>query len=120
MTIARQTLAAFRNLPTVASAIRTKPAHASYTAARMYSGKVKTPVSSEVNHDKKPVSTHTDGATASLKAAPGKDNATSFGNNDMSEKERKANSQNAQESDSREGMGKETESFKKSGRSPKP
>jgi hypothetical protein len=85
----------------------------------MYSGKVKTPVSSPTNNDKEPVSTHTDGATASLKAAPGKDEATSFGKNDMSEKERKANSQNAQESDSREGMGKQTDTFTKSGRSTK-
>ncbi|CAJ0543225.1 Ff.00g004720.m01.CDS01 [Fusarium sp. VM40] len=113
MTIARQTLSTLRRLPTVASAIRTKPMHATFSAARMYSGKVKTPVSSDINHDKKPVSTHTDGATASLKAAPGKDDATSFGNKNMSEKERKINSQNAQESDSKEGMGKETDTFTK-------
>ncbi|KAM0346257.1 hypothetical protein ACHAPU_005684 [Fusarium lateritium] len=117
MTIARQSLSVFRRLPTVASTFRTSP---SYTAIRMNSGKVKTPVSSDLKHDKKPTATHTDGATASLKAAPGKDDATSFENKDMTDKEARTNSQNAQEQDSREGVGGTTESFEKSGRSPKP
>ncbi|GKU06839.1 unnamed protein product [Fusarium langsethiae] len=118
MALARQSLSSFRRLPTITSALRSKPTYVPYTSLRMESGKVKTPVSSDLKHDKK-VTDHTEGAMASLKGGPGKGDATSFENENLTEKEKKTNSQNAQANDSKEGMGGQTDSFTKSGRSPK-
>ncbi|KAG4257367.1 hypothetical protein FPRO06_12446 [Fusarium proliferatum] len=121
MTIARQTLSSFRRIPTATYAVRSKPVLNPYTSIRMSSGKVKTPVSSDPNHDKNnpPVADHSDGAMASLKGAPGKRDASSFENKNMTEKEKNTNSQNAQEQDSREGSTGEAGHFEKSGRKPK-
>ncbi|KAF5717042.1 hypothetical protein FGLOB1_2257 [Fusarium globosum] len=120
MTIARQTLSSFRRIPTVTSALRSRTVLNLYTI-RMNSGKVKTPVSSDPNHDKNnpPVADHSDGAMASLKGAPGKRDAGSFENQNMTQKEKNTNSQNAQEQDSREGSTGEAGHFEKSGRKPK-
>ncbi|KAL6916451.1 hypothetical protein ACHAPO_007502 [Fusarium lateritium] len=118
MTFARQSLSSFR-LPTITSALRSKPTYGPYTSLRMESGKVKTPVSSDLKHDKK-VTDHTDGAMASLKGTPEKQDASSFESQNLTEKEKKTNSQNAQANDSNEGMsGEKTDSFTKSGRSHK-
>lgn len=85
----------------------------------MESGKVKTPVSSDLKHDKD-VTNHTEGAMASLKGTPEKQDANSFeSQQNLTEKEKKTNNQNAQANDSKEGMGGETDSFAKSGRSHK-
>ncbi|RKK88355.1 hypothetical protein BFJ69_g211 [Fusarium oxysporum] len=121
MTIARQSLSSFRRISTVTSALRSQPVLSSYTSIRMNSGKVKTPVSSDPNHDKNnpPVANHSDGAMTSLKGAPGKRDASSFEDKNMTEKEKNTNSQNAQEQDSREGSTGEAGHFKKSGRKPK-
>ncbi|KAF4345101.1 hypothetical protein FBEOM_976 [Fusarium beomiforme] len=121
MTIARQSLTSFRRIPAVTSALRFQPALSCYTSIRMSSGKVRNPVSSDPNHDKNnpPVADHSDGAMASLKGAPGKRDASSFEDKNMTEKERKINSQNAQEKDSREGIAGEAGRFEKSGRKPK-
>ncbi|KAF5651991.1 hypothetical protein F25303_3711 [Fusarium sp. NRRL 25303] len=121
MTIARQTLSSFRRIPRVTSALRSQPVLKPYTFVRMNSGKVKTPVSSDPNHDKNnpPVADHSDGAMASLKGAPGKRDASSFEDKNMTEKEKNTNSQNAQEQDSREGSTGEAGYFEKSGRKPK-
>ncbi|RBA22117.1 hypothetical protein FPRO05_00464 [Fusarium proliferatum] len=120
MTIARQTLSSFRRIPAVTSALRSRTVLNLYTI-RMNSGKVKTPVSSDPNHDKNnpPVADHSDGAMASLKGAPGKRDAGSFENQNMTQKEKNTNSQNAQEQDSREGSTGEAGHFEKSGRKPK-
>ncbi|RKL44379.1 hypothetical protein BFJ72_g4112 [Fusarium proliferatum] len=120
MTIARQTLSSFRRIPAVTSALRSRTVLNLYTI-RMNSGKVKTPVSSDPNHDKNnpPVADHSDGAMASLKGAPGKRDAGSFENQNMTQKEKNTNSQNAQEPDSREGSTGEAGHFEKSGRKPK-
>ncbi|EWG49118.1 hypothetical protein FVEG_08728 [Fusarium verticillioides 7600] len=121
MAIARQTLSSFRRVPTVASALRYQPVLSPYNSIRMNSGKVKTPVSSDPDHGKNnpPVADHSDGAMASLKGAPGKRDASSFEDKNMTEKEKKTNSQNAQEHDSREGSNGEAGHFEKSGRKPK-
>ncbi|KAF9766065.1 hypothetical protein IL306_001556 [Fusarium sp. DS 682] len=121
MTIARQSLSSFRHLPTVTSALRVQPALSSYTFVRMNSAKVRNPVSADPNHDKNnpPVADHADGAMASLKGAPGKRDASSFEDKNMTEKEKNINSQNAQEPDSREGSAGKAGHFKKSGRKPK-
>ncbi|KAH7470221.1 Uncharacterized protein HZ326_6276 [Fusarium oxysporum f. sp. albedinis] len=121
MTIARQSLSSFRRISTVTSALRSQPVLSSYTSIRMNSGKVKTPVSSDPNHDKNnpPVADHSDGAMASLKGAPGKRDASSFEDKNMTEKDKNTNSQNAQEQDGREGSTGEAGHFKKSGRKPK-
>ncbi|PTD06732.1 hypothetical protein FCULG_00006202 [Fusarium culmorum] len=119
MTLARQSLPSFRRLPTITSALRSKPTHVPYTSLRMESGKVKTPVSSDLKHDND-VTNHTEGAMASLKGTPGKRDATSFeSQQNLTEKEKKTNNQNAQANDNKEGMGGETDSFTKSGRSHK-
>ncbi|KAJ4245086.1 hypothetical protein NW762_014297 [Fusarium torreyae] len=124
MTIARQSLSSFRRIPTVACAVWARPCaqYGPYTSLRMKSEKVKTPVSSDPKHDKtnKPESDLADGAMASLKGAPGKRDASSFEEQNLTEKEKKTNSQNAQEPDSREGYAGEAGHFKKSGRTPKP
>ncbi|KAF4967066.1 hypothetical protein FSARC_5357 [Fusarium sarcochroum] len=123
MTLARQSLSSFGRFPTVASALRARPCvqYGPYTSLRMESGKVKTPVSSDPKHGKhnKPEADHVDGAMASLKGAPGKRDASSFEQQNLTEKEKKTNSQNAQEPDSKEGSAGEAGSFKKSGRTPK-
>ncbi|KAF5627707.1 uncharacterized protein FTJAE_9105 [Fusarium tjaetaba] len=121
MAIARQTFSSFRRIATVTSALRCQPVLSPYTSIRMNSGKVKTPVSSDPNHDKNnpPVADQSDGAMASLKGAPGKRDASSFEDKNMTEKEKKTNSQNAQEKDSREGSNGEAGHFEKSGRKPK-
>ncbi|KAF5597157.1 hypothetical protein FPCIR_3793 [Fusarium pseudocircinatum] len=121
MAIARQTLSSFKRVPTVASALRYQPVLSPYASIRMNSGKVKTPVSSDPNHGKNnpSVADHSDGAMASLKGAPGKRDASSFEDKNMTEKEKKTNSQNAQEQDSREGSTGEAGHFEKSGRKPK-
>ncbi|RGP80049.1 hypothetical protein FLONG3_1820 [Fusarium longipes] len=121
MTLTRQSLSSFRRLPTIASTLRNKTAYGPYTSMRMESGKVKTPVSSDPKHDKNnpPVADHSDGAMASLKGAPGKQDATSFENKNLTEKEKKTNGQNAQAKDSKEGVQGESGSFTKSGRSHK-
>ncbi|KAF5965352.1 hypothetical protein FBULB1_12290 [Fusarium bulbicola] len=121
MTIARQTLSSFRRIPTVTSALRSQPVLSPYTSIRMNSGKVKTQVSSDPNHDKNnpPVADHSDGAMASLKSAPGKRDASSFEDKNMTKKEKHINNQNAQEPDSREGSTGEAGHFEKSGRKPK-
>ncbi|KAJ4003515.1 hypothetical protein NW752_012133 [Fusarium irregulare] len=119
MTIARQPLSTLRRLPIVTSALRTKPTYGPYTSMRMESGKVKAPVTERPKDaDNNP--DHTDGAMASLKGTPGKGDATSFENQNLTEKEKKTNSQNAQANDSREGIKGEAGEFKKSGRKPKP
>lgn len=119
MTLARQSLSSFRLIPTITSALRSKPTHVPYTSLRMESGKVKTPVSSDLKHDKD-VTNHTEGAMASLKGTPEKQDANSFeSQQNLTEKEKKTNNQNAQANDSKEGMGGETDSFAKSGRSHK-
>ncbi|PNP81121.1 hypothetical protein FNYG_05588 [Fusarium nygamai] len=121
MTIARQTLSSFKRIPTVTSALRCQPVLSPYASIRMNSGKVKTPVSSDPNNGKNnpPVADHSDGAMVSLKGAPGKRDASSFEDKNMTEKEKNTNSQNAQEQDSREGSTGEAGHFEKSGRKPK-
>jgi hypothetical protein len=87
----------------------------------MESGKVRNPVSADPKHDKNnpPVADHSDGAMASLKGAPGKQDASSFEGKNLTEKEKKTNSQNAQANDSKEGVKGDAGSFTKSGRSHK-
>ncbi|KAF4961560.1 hypothetical protein FGADI_184 [Fusarium gaditjirri] len=121
MIIARQLLSSFGRLSIVTSTLRPQPVRSPYTSIRMNSGKVKTPVSSDPNHDKNnpPVADHSDGAMASLKGAPGKRDASSFEDKNMTEKEKNTNSQNAQEQDRREGSTGEAGHFEKSGRKPK-
>ncbi|KAL4731665.1 hypothetical protein ACLX1H_000643 [Fusarium chlamydosporum] len=106
MTMARQSLSSLRRLPTVTSALRTKHVYGPYTSLRMESGKVRNPVSADPKHDKNNPSAveHSDGAMASLKGAPGKRVAGSFEKQNMTEEERKTNSQNAQANDSKEGI----------------
>ncbi|KAM5343787.1 hypothetical protein ACJ41O_012324 [Fusarium nematophilum] len=118
MTILRQS---FARLPP-ASALRVQHALFSVTS-QPADGKARNPVSADPNHDyktKKPTSDLADGAQASLKAASGKQDATSFQNQNLTDRERKTNSQNAQEPDSKEGYEGESSKFEKSGRSPKP
>ncbi|KAF5025315.1 hypothetical protein F66182_2600 [Fusarium sp. NRRL 66182] len=123
MTFTRQSLLSLRHLPPAASALRARShlLNGPHVSLRMNSGKVKTPASSDPKHgnSKQAASDLADGATTSLKATPGKQNAGSFETQNLTEKEKKTNSQNAQESDSREGIEGEAGTFTKSGRTHK-
>ncbi|KAF4468272.1 hypothetical protein FALBO_4839 [Fusarium albosuccineum] len=135
-----RSLSALRRLPATTSVLNARnrfvpqsPIDSHYgpkTIFRMSSGNAqsstktyKTQASSDPKHDyktTKPTSDLSEGASASLKATRGKQDATSFQNQNLTTKEKKVNGQNAQQPDSREGSAGDSSAFEKTGEVPRP